>query len=137
MTTVNKVFMRGSNDCMTATLASILGIPYESVPRFLDDNDNPVGGDFNKAVSDFLYKHGLQLVVLAPGDWLRNLKGFHLAYVASSNPHYANLGYTHSVVIENGVVVHNPDPKGYIGQIPLIGVELLVPILPQDWCKEC
>lgn len=137
MIEINKVFMREKNDCMTATLATILGIPYESVPRFLDDNDQCPTGDFNAALGDFLYKHNLQIITLTPGVWLQNLHGLHLAYIASANHHFQSLGYTHSVIIERGVVVHNPDPAGPIGHIPLIGVELLVPIMPSYWCKEC
>jgi len=121
-------------DCFQACLASILEIPYEQAFSCVYGYDKPKEGelfekqpwyvDFNK----WLEQYGLASIYL---EWkptipaVTSLLGFHIAEVKSST---LKNGDTHAVVIHNGDLVHDPNPKSKVNGDDLLGVYLLVPL---------
>lgn len=125
---MKKHFMQYRNDCYTCCLATVLGLPYEEVPRFYNDNDELLG-DWDKQVSAFLEKHNLQVVqVQMSPEVLKLLKGLAIVAGPSYTPEYRDRGEYHAVVYLNGELFHDPKPNP-TGTIDPEIVDLLVPIL--------
>lgn len=125
-------------NCMSATIATLLGLELKDVPSFWDgiDIENPAPGSgalFNDNVNYFLRQHGFKLISLgvdsknvteADQNWVINISKElgvkHL--VAGISPR----GHMHSVIYEHGQLWHDPHPEGG-GVIPC-QVEFIVPI---------
>lgn len=113
---MKKVFMRHKNDCYTACLATVLGLPYEEVPRFFDDNDNVIG-EWTETVNAFLDRHGLQCVtVKGDADFIASLKGLCIVAGLSYTQEYREKEQFHAVIYLDGELYHDPkpDPTGVI-----------------------
>lgn len=124
---MKKVFMRHKNDCYTACLATVLGLPYEQVPRFFDDEDNVVG-EWTETVNSFLEGYGLQVVTVKGDlDFIKQLKGLLIVAGLSYTPEYREKDQFHAVIYRDGELYHDPkpDPTGVI--VPEV-VDLLVRI---------
>lgn len=124
---MQKVYMRHNNDCYTCCLATVLGLEYESVPRFFDDDDNLVL-DWGVAVSEFLRRHGYQLVsVTADISAIRAMQGLCIVAGPSYSERYKGTGTYHAVVYRDGHLWHDPKPNPE-GVIEPELMDLIVPI---------
>jgi hypothetical protein len=127
---VEKVFMRRRDDCMTACLATVLKVPYESVPLLFGENGEDLP-DWKEKLDNFLASHGYQLMeVRCEAEHVGRLKGMLICWGLSGNAHYASLGYTHAVIYKDGELFHDPCPPHLFEKnIVVEGMNLLVPIL--------
>ncbi len=103
-------------NCLSACVASILEMPIEEVPLFVDRHDPSVitqaDGIFwaphdyfwTKRLDAWLAKHGLQAKYFDPCD-PEVAPDFHILYG------YSVLGNEHAVVGHAGRVVHDPHPS--------------------------
>lgn len=108
--------MKHGNDCFTCCLATVLGLEYEEVPRFFNDNDEPVG-EWYVVVSEFLSEHKLQMIeATMPPESIALMKGLSIASGPSPTPEYRDKGVFHAVVYKDGKLFHDsiPNPKGEI-----------------------
>lgn len=105
-------------DCHRAAVASILELPLDDVPHFMDGN--PDSAEFNRRESAFLKSRGLVRVMVAfqatMDDVLRTM------CVWNPGTHYILGGRSrndtdHSVVACDGKIVHDPalDNSGVVG----------------------
>lgn len=131
-----KVFMRHKNDCYTACLATVLGLEYEQVPRFFDDEDVMLG-DWQEMVAAFLNSRGYQVVELIVNpNLLRDLKGLYIAAGPSYTPERRAKGEFHAVVYKDGALWHDPKPNP-IGVIEPEVIDLIVPIFQPEERTSC
>jgi len=126
--------MKEQGDCFQACLASILEIPYDLAFSCVYGDDKPKKGElFEKQpwYIDFLKwleQFGLASIYL---EWkptaptVTALLGYHIAECKSST---LRNGDTHAVVIHDGDLVHDPNPKSKVSGDDLLGVYLLVPL---------
>lgn len=126
---MKKVYMKHSNDCYTACLATVLGLPYESVPRFFNDDDSLVA-EWDETLTTFLDPLGYQIVTVDVGEgscFLNGLKGYQIVAGLSYTPEHRERGNLHAVIYKDGKLYHDPkpDPAGVI--VPEV-VDLLVRI---------
>ena len=125
---MEKVYMRYKNDCYKACLATVLGLDYEQVPRFIDDDDNLLGV-WQEMVNDFLDEYDLQCLSVVVGEGLlETLKGFYIVSGPSNNPEYKERGFYHAVVYLDGGLYHDPNPHAKHGEIIPTEVDLLIKI---------
>jgi hypothetical protein len=105
-------------DCLRASLASILEVPIDEVPHFMDGG--PSAGDLDAAMAGWLELRGLgQVVIHAPGELaaiLKNLEtvapeAFYLLGGTSRN------GLEHCVVGCGGAIAHDPSDAGIVGPL--------------------
>ncbi len=120
-------------NCFQACLASILEIPLEQVFDCVQFETALDGTSFEKrpwyvAFNEWLSKFGLASIYL---EWkpiqpaVTTFLGYHMAECQS---HTLKNGETHVVVIHNGEVVHDPNPKSRVNSDDFLGVYLLVPL---------
>lgn len=102
-------FGEAEGNCFPACVASVLELPLETIPNFIEQ-EKETGNHWFWLCNQWLEQLNLALVHLEIPDakTLYNAKkwalGYHLAGVTSPR----NL--KHSVVIKNGKVVHDPHP---------------------------
>jgi len=96
-------------DCMRASIASLLELPYEEVPHFL-----ALGTDesFSHSLKEFLLTKDLALLELSFWDWEKFEGIFH----GAKGVHHlicgpAKHGTYHATVACVGVMVHDPHPS--------------------------
>lgn len=128
-----KVFMRHKNDCYTACLATLLGLPYEDVPRFFDDN-NELLGDWSQQVSAFLLPRELQILQFdSSPEILNSLRGLIICAGPSYTPEFKELEHFHAVIYKDGKLWHDPKPNP-VGVIEPKVIDILVPIYKDAEC---
>lgn len=93
-------------NCLTACVASILELPIEQVPNFIEfDKGN---GEYLQVFNDFLGQYGYQALTIflsvLDETWIPS--GYHLIYG------YSEEGVKHAVVGYQGKIVHDPAPDG-------------------------
>lgn len=102
-------------NCVSACVATILGLPLEQVPHFVEyglclgDSSEDVGGVSNgnawwAMLLGFLYGHGYDLVELDSVDDAE--RGEHLLVAGMSSR-----GVLHQVVYRDGGLWHDPHPS--------------------------
>lgn len=101
-------------NCQQAAVASLLGLPLEEVPNFMEQ---PSG--FWQSFWEFIASRGLEAIELSG---LRHFDCYHLAYGQSSR------GVSHAVVYANGKLVHDPHPS----REGIIEVETTVLVVPAN-----
>jgi len=116
------IFTPPHGNCLQACIASILELPLEEVPNFMQFPDQ-----WLPRYEHFLRTHNLQPVHIRfdgkTPDW--EPWGYHLISVKSPRG-----DYDHSLVGYQGKPVHDPFPGGEcVGEV--IGWELLVSVNPQ------
>jgi len=95
-----------AGNCLTACIASLLELPIEAVPDFIEHDAGH--GEYLEVFNGFLSQFGLQALTL----FLEHLdvqwkpSGYHLIYG------YTAEGTKHAVVGFQGTVVHNPSLAG-------------------------
>ena len=104
-------------DCWRAAMASVLDLPYESVPHICEGlDDSPENGvEFNRREREFLLKHGhVPIKLLYSGE---NTLEAVLTCLGANNPNTfyflggrAPRGAGHIVVCLNNKIVHDPHP---------------------------
>lgn len=87
-----------TGNCVQASIASILALPLDEVPSFLGLESS----DFWDALDGFLLSKGYELKMLPP---CQHAKGLYLASGATTR------GTHHMVVMEGGVLKHDPHPS--------------------------
>ena len=97
-------------DCMRASIASILELPIEEVPHFLQLAEGRVY-EFYDLIEDFLTTKGYLVL------WQRSVAyhwqpGHPDVYHLMSGPSPRHPGVQHSVVGRNGVPYFDPHPDG-------------------------
>lgn len=100
-------------DCLKCCVASILELPYETVPHFVK-GDRWYGVPWFHALWDFLRPMGLDAICFDGDSWGPNDPEF--AIVSGQSPRYA---CTHAVVYQRGKgLVHDPHPSkaGILGK---------------------
>lgn len=100
-------------NCLTACVASILELPIEAVPNFIEyDKGN---GEYIEVFNDFLGQYGYQALTLfllhLDKTWIPS--GYHLIYGHTA------AGNKHAVVGYQGKIVHDP----LNGESPLVSIE--------------
>lgn len=95
----------GKGNCLQACIASILELPLETVPHFALWYDEP---DWHEKLNKWLIgTAGIYEVTVAAGSmYLETIHGYALLNGLSER------GVMHSVVIKDGVIVHDPYPNG-------------------------
>lgn len=103
------IYNQGSNgvgDCLRACVASILEIPIETVPNFIEYEKG--GNEYLDVMNEFLRKYRLKSLNLSYQNWddPQNWKppGYHMIYG------YSERGIKHAVVGYQGQVVFDPHP---------------------------
>jgi len=90
-------------DCQRACVASLLEIPIEEVPHFLETG---IDADFNKKYGEFLESRNLfQLIINANSSYIFPVKCYHFIYGLTER------GTLHGVIGLNGKMVHDPHPS--------------------------
>lgn len=108
---LEKVYMRGKNDCYSACLATLLRKRIEDVPVFISEDNCDKG--FNGLVEEYLNSVGLRRLVLNTfgQSFLNGLKGYHIVSGPSKNPEFKSLGWYHAVIYKDGKLWHDPNPE--------------------------
>ena len=129
---IKKIYMRHKNDCYTCCLAMILGLEYEQVPRFFDDDNIQVSRKkrrYHKEVDKFLNSVGHQLVVVNSSlELLNHLQGLIIVTGLSPNPEFASRGMYHATVYLDGKLWCDPKSESPEGFIIPDQIDLLIPI---------
>lgn len=97
-------------NCLTAVVASLLDLPLNEVPNFVQDHvdhdaDNHREWDWWHRLVKFLHDHGWAL----HSATLDANPGEHL-WVSGKSPRAD--GIHHAVIYRDGVMVHDPHPDG-------------------------
>lgn len=109
-------------DCHRAALASILELPIDDVPHFMDGLGPYEGEEFARRETEFLASRGLNRIIVAVGPDV-DLQSC-LDHIGTWNPGIYYLlggesksGCGHTVVCLNTRIVHDPSPKetGIVG----------------------
>ena len=102
----------GNGDCLRACVASLLELPLEDVPHFMETPES--AREWPQALTAWLHGRGRVLETLAlPGDLEAAL-----AYMAAHHPreHYILAGragpdFGHVIIGLGGRIVHDPSPR--------------------------
>ena len=115
---MKKYFMQHSNDCYTACIATLLQVPYELVPRFMNDNNETVDldgnlePDWHTVVMKFFNKAGLGLLYLNTNEQhIKTMPGYIIVTGLSYTPGMREKGIYHSVIYKDGELWHDPKPN--------------------------
>jgi hypothetical protein len=92
-------------NCLSACVASILELPVEAVPHFIEKSD-PYEGIWAERLDDWLAGFGLRALVLPISIVIAPPVGFYVLCGRSVK------GHEHAAVAKNGYVVHDPYPNG-------------------------
>ncbi len=97
-------------DCMRACVASILEVPIESIPNFMEDGPDR----FEKAIRDWTKEQDFLLVDTICEKAVESVFPDCYMIAMGKSP---NIDGNHAVVYYNGKMVHDPSPykKGIIG----------------------
>jgi hypothetical protein len=128
------VEQRTANDCMTACLASIFGVPYEHAPLLWDDAANAPVERWHGVLDDWLAERGFgQLERVRQTDdetddpmrcpW--RFPGYWIAGVKS--PRYDG---THAVVMHLNALVWDPHPRREMGHLGFVDATYFLPLDP-------
>ena len=120
-------------NCFQACLASILEIPLREAFDCVTFDLPKEGSLFEKqpwyvTFNEWLAKYGLGSIYL---EWkptapaITELLGYHIADIKSST---LSNGESHSVVIHNGELAHDPNPSSKVNGDDLLGIYLIVPL---------
>ena len=114
------VDQKTTDDCWTACLASLTGLPLEGFPQTPDVHD---------AETEIAYDQGVKLHLLDHGWMLRPLhKRVPKGYAIACGPSPRRPGFDHCVVVRDGDLVHDPHPdKTGIGSTE--SYEIVVPLV--------
>jgi hypothetical protein len=141
---MQEIIEKGSGDCFSACLASLLEVPLEDVPKFR--RDNPFPNDMMGAAREWVKdRFGLSLVTIQMEDRAGDFIGTDIRIIGAlkgtpcmaggTSPNFE--GVNHCVVGEidglgNFTMTHDPSPhqKGIEG-FPK-HIYLLVPLAPQN-----
>jgi hypothetical protein len=122
-----RIICKGSGDCMTAALASLLELPYENVPYFRVMKDK----EWFPALWSFLQEHGYEYYGTGHPSHVclkecPNVKGHVIASVHSKT-FKEEEKITHSVIVDmEMLVVHDPNPnKLWVGEYLWDGKEII------------
>lgn len=121
MIPIDQTRLSGPNqrgNCMQAAVASLLELPLDRVPNFIEARDR--GGHEELAMRRFLLGLGFEVVRL-PGNHVS--EGYCLAVGPTDR------GTHHMVVVQDGELVHDPHPSRQ-GLRAVSFVYLLVPLDP-------
>lgn len=127
-------FGLGGN-CMSATIATLLGLDLKDVPSFWDGCDLDVGETsengaiFCDNVGKFLKSRGYASICIGENvphvEWVTAIsKGLPdaLLLIGGKSPR----GYMHSVIWKNGELWHDPHPEG--GGVVAQDITFIVPL---------
>ena len=96
-----------NGNCFSACIASMLGIPIEDVPTFVNF-PNWLG-----LANEFVKPFGFEMFMSVPRfvEYCRSAKDskYHGYYIATG---MGPRGFHHSVICKDGEVVHDPHPEG-------------------------
>ena len=91
-------------NCLSACVASILDLPAERVPLFVQKSD-PCDGIWPERLDTWLAEQGLGALILPASIVLAPPEGFYILYGRSVK------NFEHAVVGKAGHVVHDPHPS--------------------------
>lgn len=123
---------RGKGNCQQAALASLLEVPLDAVPDFV----NAYPSEWDQKINAWLYDLGLFSchVRSDPREdgtlaWLTDNTPCIVAVKSVTTP-----GIIHSVIYHKGHVVHDPHPSQSHRwrQVEIVGVDIMVPIRPRE-----
>lgn len=121
MIPVDQTILSSESDkgnCLAACVASILEVPLETVPNFIEETS------WFSSLRKFLLQHGYHLFELTPNY---SLPVFHLM-IGPGPRSRDGKPIHHSVVGKGGVIVHDPHPS----KSGLLEVEYFLVFLPVD-----
>lgn len=97
---------KGTNgNCQQAALASLLELPLDDVPNFMEQH-KACKGHFWELFFDFVRSKGFEPYErYATKDGAPTFRGYYLAYGPSSR------GVSHAVVYKDGQLAHDPHPS--------------------------
>jgi len=114
MKPVDQQILGEMGDCFTASLATLLDLPYEEVPYFIS-----MGTAWHEPFFEFLDKHGYKYKGLATAKRIQEgislgVDGYFL--VSGGSPRGFKSG--HSVIYKGTVLFHDPHPSrmGVLGE---------------------
>lgn len=115
-------FMRGKSDCVRASFASVLSLPYEDLPDIDSSNWVP-------EIIKFLEPMNLTILNVKLDASTPALPGLHVASIGSTRGN----GYEHCVVVRDGEIIFDPEQIATNGR-PLGKTEIIdyTPIVPLD-----
>jgi len=117
-----KIYSRSNTDCLTACYATILKLPYETVPQFYDEETGIVIDNWTGVRNAFLALSGYYSLKFER-DFLSVTKGKVIIEIKTKQHH-------HAVIAKDGKLWH--DPSNLFNKIPykhISSVEILIPIL--------
>jgi hypothetical protein len=91
-------------NCLSACVASILDLPIESVPLFVEKSD-PCDGVWSERLDAWLQQRGLRALILPASVVFVPPLGFYILYGRSVKNH------EHAVVAKDNSIVHDPHPS--------------------------
>ena len=107
---VHKPEIGQMGDCQRAVIASLLELPIEDVPHFLQEvNGDP--SDYWDAIQAFLSLRGLALMHVPSRSGATFFGDGVDVYHEISGPSPRGNGVMHAVVGRNGEIVHDPHPS--------------------------
>lgn len=92
-------------DCVRACTATILDLPLSDVPHFVKETPGP---DWYEVWEKFMLDHGREVTIFMM-PWDSKPPVFMNYYLASG---MTERGVKHMVVMRDGVVAHDPHPRG-------------------------
>jgi len=96
----DKEFMRGANDCVRASFATVLGIPYELLPEIRPDK-------WQEDIDKFLEPMGMFTVNVKLEEGHSPLNGLLVGSIESTR----GGGYQHCVVLLDGEIWFDPERR--------------------------
>lgn len=96
------IFKPPLGNCLQACIASLLELPLEGVPNFMEAGDDAWWAEYSIWMIE---EAGVQPLGLTPGGWVPH--GWHL--IVGSSPRG---DWDHVVVGFQGNIVHDPYPDG-------------------------
>lgn len=108
-------------NCQQAAVASILGLPLDAVPNFIEATAGQGSAAFWRAIDTFFEARGYML-------WEMGNRMPDCLYMASGP---SPRGVSHAVVMRGGRLVHDPHPSR-AGLLEVTCIHVPVPLDPAD-----
>lgn len=105
------IFDHNRGDCFRACVASILEVPLEEVPNFMEDGRKQFDDNLDKWLKDQSFTM-LDCRILEPEVVWRYLKDCFVIACDESPRSTVEDTFDHAVIFKNGALIHDPHPGG-------------------------
>jgi hypothetical protein len=131
---MKKIYMQKENDCFTACLATLFQVPYELIPRFLNDLGDTVNHSghvvttWEDAVHPWLNSIGMEIMYIhTDKEHIKTIKGYVIVAGLSYTESMKAKNVHHAVIYKDGELWHDPKPYP-TGVIEPEYIDLIYPI---------